>query len=204
MTEFRMDNTEGCDKGQLDEMNRRLVEWTEGCDIDDINYSDNLKHAGERIQKEYDNELAVEKHSSITRESTWDYDTYDENGMLDGGTETIETNETWEWSDELDRYELVDLREKETGEYIPYDEEDYIRDGAVEIPIEENHVPESVVVPDWRDYLTLELTDEQKMSLKEDWIDENDNLVLIDEAGVDYSKEFWTQWQGVFDESILQ
>jgi len=74
MNEFRMDNTEGYDKGQLDEMNRRLVEWTEGCDIDDINYSDNLKHAGERIQKEYDNELIVEKAQREKKA----YDTMDE------------------------------------------------------------------------------------------------------------------------------
>jgi len=203
MNEFRMDNTEGYNKGQLDEMNRRLVEAMECQDEDDRNYSDNLKHAGERIQKEYDNELAVEKYSSITRESTWDYDTYDENDILDGGTETIETIETWEWSDELDRYELVDLREKETGGYIPYNEEDYIRDGAVEIPTGENCRTASIVVPDWRDYLTLELTDDQEISLKIDWIDKSGNLILIDTAGVDYRKQFWTQWQGVFDESIL-
>jgi len=63
----------------------------------------------------------------IKRESTWDYDD-------DNGYRTVETIETWEWSDELNRYELVYLEEKETGEYIPYNESDYIRDGAVEIP----------------------------------------------------------------------
>jgi len=37
-------------------------------------------------------------------------------------------------NNELNRYELVYLEEKETGEYIPHNAEDYIRDGAVEIP----------------------------------------------------------------------
>jgi len=63
----------------------------------------------------------------IKRESTWDYND-------DNGYRTVETIETWEWSDELNRYEFVRLEEKETGEYIPYNESDYIRDGAVEIP----------------------------------------------------------------------
>ena len=134
---------------------------------------------------------------TITRESTYDYDD------PDGGTNTVETVETWEWSPELNRYEMVYLEEKETGEYVPYNETEYIRDGAVEIPTGENCVTASVVVPDWRDYLTSELTDDQEISLEIDWIDKSGNLVLIDTAGVDYRKQFWAQWQGVFDESIL-
>jgi hypothetical protein len=70
---------------------------------------------------------------TIKRESTWDYDLpEDEKGWV--GTETIETIETWEWSDELNRYELVYLEEKETDKYIPYSEDEYIRDGCVDIP----------------------------------------------------------------------
>lgn len=66
----------------------------------------------------------------ITRESTWEYE-------IEGIVDTIET---WEYSEELGRYELVDLVEKETGEYIPYNESDYIRDGAVDIPVLEEKV----------------------------------------------------------------
>jgi len=61
--------------------------------------------------------------TEIKRESTWDYE-----------TETVKTIETWEWNNSLNRYELVRLEEEETGEYIPYCEEEYIRDGAVSIP----------------------------------------------------------------------
>lgn len=70
----------------------------------------------------------------IKRESTWDYETY-ENGYPE--TTTVETIETWEYSEELKRYELVQLEEKDTGISIPYNESTYIQDGAVDIPGEE-------------------------------------------------------------------
>ena len=97
------------------------------------------KAINEAIERGYNHEdlegvYEVENHPQIKRESTWDYDTYDENGLFDGGTDTVETIETWDWNEKLDRYELVCLEEKETGKYIPYNEKDYIRDGAVEIP----------------------------------------------------------------------
>jgi hypothetical protein len=60
---------------------------------------------------------------TITRKSTWNYDN-------DEGYRTVETIETWEWSEELNRYELVNLVD-EDGDYIPHNESDYIRDGAV-------------------------------------------------------------------------
>ena len=65
----------------------------------------------------------------ITRESTWDYENRDEKNYP--VTTTVETIETWEWSSELNRYELIYLEEKETGEYIPYNEDEYIRDGCI-------------------------------------------------------------------------
>ena len=68
----------------------------------------------------------------ITRESTWDWDIHRADGSID--TKTIDTIETWEWSDELNRYDIVDLREKETGEYIPHNEEDYIQNMIEPIP----------------------------------------------------------------------
>lgn len=72
------------------------------------------------------------KRETIKRESTWDYD--DQNGTLTYDEYHVETIETWEYSEELGRYELVYLAEKETGEYIPYNESEYIRDGVVDIP----------------------------------------------------------------------
>jgi hypothetical protein len=70
---------------------------------------------------------------TIKRESTWDYDLpEDETGWV--GTETVETVETWEWNDELNRYELVYLEEKETGKYIPYSEDEYIMNMTDPVP----------------------------------------------------------------------
>lgn len=73
-----------------------------------------------------------EEKPIIARESTWDYD--DQDGSLSYEEYHVVTIETWQWSDELGRYELVNLIEKETGEDIPFNEADYIRDGAVDIP----------------------------------------------------------------------
>ena len=60
----------------------------------------------------------------ITRESTWDYDD-------DEGYRTVETIETWEWSDKLNRYDIVYLAEKETGEYISHNAEEYIKNDCI-------------------------------------------------------------------------
>ena len=58
------------------------------------------------------------------------------------------------------------------------------------------------IIKNWKDYLTEELTAEWHAILKENWLDENDYLVLND-GHEDYSFNFWQQWQGIFDESIL-
>lgn len=59
------------------------------------------------------------------------------------------------------------------------------------------------IIKNWKDYLTEELTAEWHAILKENWLDENDYLVLND-GHEDYSFNFWQQWQGVFDEDILK
>ena len=68
-----------------------------------------------------------EEKPIITRESTWEY--------LTG--ETVETIETWEYSDELGRYEMTNLEEKETGEYIPYNEREYLAEEGYPVSTEE-------------------------------------------------------------------
>ena len=65
----------------------------------------------------------------LTRKSEWDYENIDEKGYP--VTTTVKTIETWEWSIELARYELVYLEEEKTGDYIPYNEDNYIRDGCI-------------------------------------------------------------------------
>jgi hypothetical protein len=57
-------------------------------------------------------------------------------------------------------------------------------------------------ISNWRNFLTEELTPEMEAKLKENWIDENDCLVLHDGV-VDYSNNFWQAWQCIFDDSIL-
>jgi hypothetical protein len=64
-------------------------------------------------------------------------------------------------------------------------------------------------IKNWKDYLVnKDITEEKNIELEKDlqkgWLDEDGNLVLIDEFGEDYRKQFWEKYQFVFDDRVLE
>lgn len=123
MTEERKHEIESIINNTLTEKDCR--EWAAGNMTDHV--AELLKQYNIKVLNIWDDcsEIVEFNKPEIKRKSTWDYNNPDHT------TDTVETTETWEWSDELERYELVYLEEKATGEYIPYNETEYIRDGAI-------------------------------------------------------------------------
>lgn len=59
-------------------------------------------------------------------------------------------------------------------------------------------------ISDWKDFLIEDnVTEEDLEELKKNWLDP-DGLVLIDEADVDYTKNFWNRFGHCFRDEILE
>lgn len=60
------------------------------------------------------------------------------------------------------------------------------------------------IISNWIDYV-VEGTDIDKLEQQlMDWLDDEGNLILIDELGEDYTKQFWNRYDIVFHEEILK
>jgi len=60
------------------------------------------------------------------------------------------------------------------------------------------------VVANWKEFAVSKDINSLENDLKNNgWLDEIGNLVLVDESGTDYTKEFWQRYDVAFDDKIL-
>lgn len=58
---------------------------------------------------------------------------------------------------------------------------------------------EELVIKDWKEYLDIEMDEEQEEDFKENWIDKNTGHLVLVECGSDYRDQLVRKWDGLFN-----